>query len=217
MTTHEEVIIIGGGGFGREAFQYLLDIGETRVAGFLDNRPEDDLNLPGGLGVLGSISTYEPRAGQAFVLAVGDPTVRFKIAARFLQAGAEFLTVVHPRAYVASSAEIGPGSLVAPFASIGASARLGPFCQVHFYASAAHDTVIGAYSALSPYSVVNGGGRLGECTFLGTRSTVNPGRAVGERSKVAAGAVVYQDIPAFSLAAGNPAKPRRLMTTGAPG
>lgn len=106
---------------------------------------------------------------------------------------------------------------MAPFASIGASARLGAFCQVHFYASAAHDTVIGAYSALSPYSVVNGGGRLGECTFLGTRSTVNPGRAVGERSKVAAGAVVYQDIPAFSLAAGNPAKPRRLMTTGAPG
>lgn len=211
-----EVVIIGAGGFGREVFQYAIDTGLFKVVGFLDDREASTLNIPGGVPLLGSISTYEPREGQAFLMAVGEPEARARIATRYLGEGAVFETVIHPRAYVASTAQIGAGSIVAPFASVGASAQLAELTQVHFYASAAHDVRVGRFSALSPYAAVNGGGSLGECVFMGTRATVNPLKSVGDHSKVAAGAVVYQDVPEWSLAAGNPAKPRRLMTAPNP-
>lgn len=207
-----EVTIIGAGGFGREVFQYAHDTGRFRVVGFLDDRQADELTIPDGLPLVGSISAYEPSEGQRFLMAVGDPEARAKIAKRIQASGGQFETIVHPASYVASTASIGKGSIIAPFASVGASAALAELCQVHFYASVAHDVRVGKYSALSPYAAVNGGGRLGECSFMGTRATVNPLKAVGDHSKVAAGAVVYQDVPDWSLAAGNPAKARRLMT-----
>ena len=206
-----EVVIIGAGGFSRELLQYVLDEGRLTVRGFLDDRDSADLELPQDYALLGRIADYVPVPGEAFVLAVGEPNVRAQIADRFLAAGGRFETVVHPRAYVASSATIGAGSIIAPFASVGASARVGELVQVHFYASVAHDVVVGRCTALSPYSVVNGGGRLGERVFMGTRATVNPLKAVGDGSKVTAGSVVYQDVPSGSIAMGNPAKSRRLM------
>lgn len=207
----DNVVIIGAGGFGREVLQYATDVGGFEVKGFLDDRDPSEVQLPRGLPLLGRVADYQPRPGESFLLAVGQPAVRAKIAIRFQSAGARFLTVIHPRAYVASTATVGAGSIIAPFATVGASASVGDLVQVHFYASAAHDTVIGSLSALSPYSVVNGGGRLGEGVFLGTRATVNPQVSVGEYSKVAAGSVVYQDVAERSLVAGNPAKARRLM------
>lgn len=206
-----DVCIIGAGGFSRELFQYVQDEGRLRVRGFLDDGNPELIKLPNGCRLLGGISGYQPRAGERFLLAVGDPMKRSYIARRFMDTGAVFETLVHPRAYVASSARIGQGSVVAPFASIGAYATVGSLVQVHFYASVAHDATVGDNVALSPYSVVNGGGSIGEGSFLGTRATVNPLKRVGVYSKVAAGSVVYRDVPDWSLAAGNPAKARKLL------
>lgn len=211
ITDKRQVVIIGAGGFSRELLQYITDHGGFTVRGFLDDRDPVDLRVPEGYHVIGSIRDYVPSSDETFVLAVGEPVQRAKIAMQFQSRGAQFETVVHPRAYVASTATIGAGSVIAPFASVGAMANVGALAQVHFYASVAHDAVVGSYSALSPYSVVNGGGRLGEGVFLGTRATVNPLKSVGDYSKVAAGAVVYQDVPSGALAAGNPAKSRKLM------
>jgi len=207
-----KVIIIGAGGFGREVLQYALDTGRFEVKGYIDDRSPSELKIPQELPILGTVAGYSPSPGESFLLAVGAPAARARVAARFLAQGARFETIIHPKAYVSSTAKIGAGCIIAPFATVGACATIGDFSQVHFYASAAHDSVIGQYSALSPYSVVNGGGHLGEGVFLGTRATVNPIKSVGSYSRVAAGAVVYLDVPAWSLAAGNPAKSRRLMT-----
>lgn len=209
----EELIIIGAGGYGRELLQYVSDEGSFVVRGFLDDKSPEQLSLPAGYPVLGTVSGYAPRPGELFVLAVGEPASRAKIGRRFQEQGARFATIIHPRAYVASSATIGEGSVVAPFASVGAGATLGELTLVHFYASVAHDAKVGRFSALSPYSVVNGEGRLGEAVFMGSGAIVNPLKAVGHYSKVAAGAVVYQDVPEWSIAAGNPAKSRVLMRT----
>ena len=205
--------MVGGGGFGRELAQYAVDTGRFRLKGVLDDRAGEGFDSPHGLEVLGTISGYEIRPGQVFLLAVGNPETRQRIVERYEAAGAVFESVIHPLAYVASTAKLGRGIVVAPFATVGASATVSDFVQVHFYASVAHDTITGPFAALSPYSVVNGGGKLEECVFLGTRATVNPGKRVGAHSRVAAGSVVYRDVPAGSIASGNPAKSRRMMGT----
>lgn len=207
------LIIVGAGGLGREVYEYSKEAfaqGEYGYCGFIDDSYNEGDTSSAAL--LGAIDEYEPMDTDRLLLAIGEPRIRSKISEVLIARGAHFATLIHPKSHVASSATIGVGSIIAPFATLGAFAHVGAFTHVHFYASAAHDTHIGDCVSISPYAVANGGAHLGDGAFLGTRSTVNPGRQVGEASKVTAGSVVYQDVPAFSIAHGNPAKVRRQMS-----
>ena len=208
----KDIVIVGAGGFGREVLQYLKDIhGEDPVKGFLDDVLTEVEPASLGQSIIGKISDYVPAEDEYFVLAIGNPVLRFKLARELSDRGAQFISVIHPQAYIASSATLGNGCIVAPFATIGANAILGDHVVLTFYSSVAHDAVVGDATALSPHSVSNGGTRLGIAAFLGTAAIVNPTRSVGDFAKVAAGSVVYRDVPPKSLASGNPARSRPLL------
>jgi sugar O-acyltransferase (sialic acid O-acetyltransferase NeuD family) len=179
------------------------------VRGFLDDRP--DPRACDGLPLLGSISSYSPQEGDRFVVAVGDPEARARIISGLRDRGASFFRLVHPQAFVAATAQIGEGCIIAPFCAIGNAARLGDHVVLTWYSSVAHDAEVSSFAVLSPYSTVNGGASLGEGAFLGTHAAVNPLQRVGCWAKVAAGSVVYRPVPAQHLAMGNPAKSRPLM------
>lgn len=208
------IVIVGAGGFGREVLQYLYDAMELQggyaVKGFLDDAHPDmgpfGLQLP----VLGDTQHFDFAPSDRAIIAIGDPSVRLRVAERLEGLGARFVTLVHPLSYIANTAQLGAGCIVAPFASVGAHARLGDHSVLTFYASAGHDTRIGRACGFSPHAVANGGSTLGDGVFLGAYAVVNPKRSVGAGSKVAAGAVVYHPVPPDTLAVGNPAKPRPL-------
>lgn len=184
----KKLIIVGAGGLGREVYEYAKEAfskDQFDLCGFIDDRfdaqsTEDTRSW----ALLGTIRDYEPDTHDRLIVAIGDPNTRADICAILKSRGAMFATLVHPKAHVSASAEIGLGSVIAPFATIGACAQIGSFSHVHYYASAAHDTMIGNCVSLSPYAVANGGARLADRVFLGTRATINPARQVGEASKV---------------------------------
>lgn len=212
MTQGLDVAIIGAGGFGREVLQYCLDARATgwphRIVGFIDDRPDalQQFDLPvsvlGGMDDLGQINT------DAFIIAVGKPAMRGKIARSVADAGRILVSLIHPTAYVAPTARIGPGTVLCPFALVAANASLISNVAVNVYASVGHDARIDENCVLSPYSAVAGSVRLGAESFLGTHCTVLPGTIIGRRSKVSAGSIVTRDAEAGSLLIGNPAKGR---------
>jgi len=55
---------------------------------------------------------------------------------------------------------------------------------------------------------------IGDYCLLGARSIVLPGIIIGDHVVIGAGSVVTRDIPANSLAAGNPARVIRKIDTG---
>lgn len=215
-SSREKVLIVGAGGLGREVHQYALDtLNEDafEILGYLDDSPGrlERQGVTLALPVVGDVHSHAPTAEYQYLMAIGDPATRSRVTQEMLAKGATFLTVTHPMSYVAASAKVGTGCIIAPFATIGAGATLEPFTHLHFYASAAHDTRIGPFASLSPYAVANGQSSIGECVFLGTRATVNPSKKVGAFAKVTAGSVVYRDVPPDSIADGNPAKSRPLI------
>jgi len=204
----QNIVVVGAGGLGREVLQIVRDISVAgpalHVKGFVDNNPNClsgyNVNTP----ILGG-DDYLPAPDDAFVIAVGDPAIRRKIAAGLTARGGRFTTLIHPTAVVAPSARLAEGCVVAAFCFVAVDVELGAHTFLNTYASVGHDARVGSCCMLSPYAVVNGNTVLGDGVFLGTHATVTPSGKVLGGAKVAAGSVVYGSIPAGRTAMGNPA------------
>ena len=115
MTT--EVVVIGAGGFGRETLDVLHAVNREsstqvyRILGVLDSNPSpDNLVRLGRMGVdwLGSEADWLLSGHDArYLIGVGRPAVRRRIAETFAAAGKSAATVVHPRAVIGSLSTIG--------------------------------------------------------------------------------------------------------------
>lgn len=203
------LIIVGAGGFGLEVAAYAEDMTKSgnaavKVQGFLD-----DVKAPGtvhgGYPVLGG--TDGPIDPQAlYVIAVGAPQGRKKLAEKLIARQARFATIIHPSAYVGANACIGEGAILAPFTFVGPEGKVGPHALLNIYASVGHEAVLGPYSALAPYAGLHGQAATEEGVFLGAQSNLTAGINMGAFAKLAAGAIAYTDIPAAATALGNPAK-----------
>ncbi len=215
MTAAQALVIVGAGGFGREVLQYALDAG-IAVRGFLDDRPDALSGTGVTAPIVGPIAGHAPVADITYVVALGDPAARRRLAASLAAGGARFASVVHPRAWVAPTAVVGGGAVVAPGAVVGPHAALGPHVAINVLASVGHDATVGEGSVFSPYATCNGAARIGAGVLLGTRATVLPGVFVGEGARISAGAVCYREVPAWALAQGDPAKSRVMYAPPTP-
>jgi sugar O-acyltransferase (sialic acid O-acetyltransferase NeuD family) len=206
------VIVVGASGFGRELLQYVYDAYRNdpavRIKGFLDDDPAkiDSIRKTTGVDIVGDTLTYAIEEEDRFILSLGDPGLRRVLARRLARRGAKFISVIHPTAYLAPTARMGEGCIIGPFANVGSYAHLEDHVLLNLYSAVGHDAHVGAFCVFSPYAVANGGSQLGEGIFLGTHAAVTPNVRIGAGSKVAAGAVVYRDVPRRSLATGNPSK-----------
>jgi sugar O-acyltransferase (sialic acid O-acetyltransferase NeuD family) len=207
------LIIVGAGGFGRQVLSYALELG-LDVAGFVDDDPHALDGTETEYPLLGTTETLGSRPDHEFVVAVGDPAARRRLAHEISEIGGRLRTVVHPSAVVDRTATHGAGCVICPFAMVGTGARVGQNVLVNVHATVAHDSVVGDDSVLAPYAALNGRVSLGEGVFVGTHATLLPGVDVGAHAKVSAGSVVHAHVEPGSLVAGNPAEGRVMFDTG---
>lgn len=202
------LIIVGAGGFALEVAAYAEDIAAAGTAltikGFLD-----DTKAPGafhaGYPILGPTdAALDPDA--LYIIALGHSKHRTTLTAKLSAKGARWARLIHPLAYVAASATLGAGCIVAPFAFIGPAAQLADQIVVNVHATIGHEARLGACTVLSPYANINGAAQLAEGIFVGSNATIINGIKIGARSKISAGAVVFNDVPPDMLALGNPAR-----------
>lgn len=203
------VLIVGAGGFGREVLQWARDAWPNacdRFTGFLSADAGILDGLDCGLGIVGSPETHHPMAGDMYLLAIGVPYARRQVAESLIARGAEFLTLIHPTAMVATSAQIGEGSIICPYSLVSDSARLGRFVAMNYHTSLGHDASAGDFSVLSPCATLGGNAHIEEDVFLGLHASVGPGKTVGARSKVSANSCVLANAPSDSIVFGVPGR-----------
>lgn len=152
-----------------------------------------------------------PEPGDGFLLAIGIPGVRRRVAEDLECRGATFLTLVHPSAIVLPTATVGNGSIICPYAIVSDSVRLGRFTLMNYHSSLGHDASTGDFAVLSPYSTLGGGAAIGSDAFLGLHATVGPGTKIGSRSKVSANSAALHDCPAATLIHGVPGRASPLL------
>ncbi|ATB43176.1 putative acetyltransferase [Cystobacter fuscus] len=206
--TKPRLVIYGCGGHGKVVADIALARGMT-VEGFLDDRALEGKRVF-GLPILGGPAWLEVfRSEVSVALGIGENRARYRIYKLCERLGMTPVTLIHPTATVAASAQLGAGVVVMAQAVINPDARVANGAIINSGAIVEHDCEIGAFAHLSPNATLGGNVRIGALTHLGLAASVLPGKAVGEETVVGAGAVVTSDIPSRVVVAGVPARVQR--------
>ena len=207
-----DVLLWGATGQAKVLRECLGHSGHLVVA-VADNDPEVTAPWP-GVTLLRGWSECEGwlaarRSSPAFCVAVGGGRGgdRLALHERLEQHGLTALTVVHPTAFVAADAQLGPGSQVLAQSAVGTEAVLGRSCIVNTGAVVEHECVLDAGVHVGPGARLAGLVRVGQRVFLGAGAIVLPRVTIGADAVVGAGAVVLEDVAAGAVVVGNPARP----------
>ncbi|MEU3274236.1 NeuD/PglB/VioB family sugar acetyltransferase [Saccharomonospora sp. NPDC006951] len=203
MSAHR-LVVLGAGEFARQILGLIEDAGPRSydLLGFVanDDAPEvEGVTVLGGDEVLTGIDA-------AYLIGVGAPELRGKLAATAEAAGLEPARLIHSAAWVDRRATVGPGSLVAECSHIQYGAVVGSHVVVNINAIVGHDCVVGDHTAIAGNVMIGARSRIGREVMFGMGSIVMGDVRVGDRAVVGAGAVVTHDVPPDTCVVGVPAR-----------
>lgn len=199
------VAVIGAGGHAKVVISTLRAAG-LEVAAAFDDDPSRHGSVLLGVPVRGPAAAATGLGLRRAVLAIGDNRVRRRLAGA-LGSELEWLTVVHPGAWVDPDARLGAGTVVFAGAVIQPGAEIGAHAIVNTSASVDHDCRVGDFAHLGPGCRLCGGVEVGEGSLAGVGCSIAPGVTIGAWTVIGAGAAVMRDLPAETTAAGVPARP----------
>lgn len=206
------LVIIGSGGFGREAAQAALDGGfDGEVLGFLDDNPDLAGTSVAGLTVLGPIRAIHRYPDAAVVVATGRPddyTSRPRIVAQLGLPSSRYATVVHPAACLSSDTTVGPGSVVLAGVVATSGVHIGAHVAVMPQALLTHEDSVADFVTIAGCVALAGGAHVAEGAYLGAGTMVRQGLRIGSWAMTGMGSLVLSDVPDGRLWFGSPAGDR---------
>ncbi len=203
MRDNSPIAVIGAGGHAKVVLATLQAMG-FGVFAVYDDSPDKWGTEMMGVPVRGPVERIAEDGILRAVLAIGDNATRCRLSVKLR--GIEWMTVVHPRAWVHSSVHLGGGTVVFAGAVIQPEARIGDHVIVNTAATIDHECVVGDYAHIAPGAHLAGRVEVGEGTFIGMGCNVIQCLRIGKWSTVGAGAVVTKRIPDHVTAVGVPAR-----------
>lgn len=205
----KQIAIYGAGGFGKEVMILLEHINAVtpkwQVTGFYDDGIEKN-TLINGVTVLGGLEELKAvKVPTAVVIAIGDSNIRFIIRSRLKNVNLEYPTLIHPRAIVGSYVNLGEGTIVTANTILTVNITVGKFVIINLACTVGHDAVLEDFTSFMPSVNISGGVIVRKGAYVGTGAQILNHLEIGAFTKVGAGAVVKESLPAHCTAVGVPA------------
>jgi sugar O-acyltransferase (sialic acid O-acetyltransferase NeuD family) len=213
MSRAAALVIVGAGGFGRETLDVVRAIdpfgSRWQFVGFVaDSKPEAGLLERIDASFLGDDEAFlKGPIATHYVVAIGDPTLRRRVAERYDAANLLPVSLIHPSAWIGSDVEVGEGVVVCAHTSITTNIRIGRHVHIDRLATVGHDSVLEDYVTLHPSSIISGGVHVSSGSRVGSNACVLPGVFVGQNVTLGAGAVLTKDADPGVTYVGVPARP----------
>lgn len=207
----KQIVIVGAGTYSETVIELAEACDLRPIALYDDDRSKHGETLC-GIPILGSVDNMLAGCveGRAFAVAIGNNSVRRRIASRIRSLGGNTPPLVHPTATISPSAVLNQGIIVQAGAVIWTKAVIENDCILSPNTVIAHHSVIQEGTLVSMLAAV-GSSIVVECeAFIGMGATVMTGvRRVGRGAIIGAGAMVIHDVPPGTVVAGVPAKELR--------
>lgn len=205
-------VILGGGGHAAVLIELILNQNNLQVRAILDSDADKNKIKIMGIPVLGNDSLLPQlimEGVNSFVVGIGSTgktTLRQKIYVLGLKHNLKPISIIHPKAIIAKSAQIGRGAQIMAGVIINTKAILGENVLVNCGAIIEHDCKIGKNVHVASGATVAGGVTIGDGAHIGAGATLKQGVIIGEGTVIGAGAAVIGDIAPNITVVGVPAK-----------
>lgn len=197
-----DLIIVGAGGFGREAIWTVERINSLsqqptwNILGYADDDPKwskgDNFE---GYPILGTVETASrDYPGASVFIALGNNAKRADMYRRLR--GHDFPALIDPKAQISPTTEFKHGAFIGAGAVIQVGTDLGKFVLIGSNAVICHDAVLGDFVNVGPGSVVAGGVKVGESVSFFANASTMPWITIGANATISCGASVKADVPA---------------------
>lgn len=214
-----DLVLVGGGGTSADVLTIVDEINRQipryRVRGLLDDALSPG-SLQFGVPVLGGLADAPQLLGNGrLVDCLGSPRSNARrellLQAKGL-ANLPFETLIHPRAVVARSADVGVGCILYANVVLLANVRLG--CHVTVLANCVlnHDVRIGDFGILASGVNLSGRVQVGRAAYLGSGCNVREDIHIGDAALVGLGSAVVHDVGPGKVVAGVPARVQGART-----
>lgn len=208
------LLLIGAGGFARETIELVHAINREaptwELVGLLDDDPElrgqELLGVP-VLGPCENVRVYPDASLAACVASPRDPLRRLRLVARLGLPLERYATLVHPRATIAASATLGPGTIVHANVVLTADVRLGWHVAVMPAVVLTHDDVVEDGATFGAGARIAGGVKIEAGAYIGAGALLREHLSIGAGAVVGMGAVVTKPVPPREVWYGSPAQP----------
>lgn len=209
-----EVILCGAGAHAKTTLSLLKLLGYSVpfILGDQHDSSPAAVTEICGVPIRGRLNLLPDRDDVFAFLAIGDNLQRERAAKRFEQVN--WVTLIHPAAWVDPSARLGPGTCIGPGAIVNAEAQIGAHVFIDSGASVGHDCVVEDFVQLEAGVRLGGGAHLarGACCRIG--AAVVPTCSIGAGATLGPRSVAVKPIPAGEHYCGLPARPARTQITG---
>lgn len=210
----KDIVIYGGGGFGREIACLLNRINTVEPTwnflGFIDDvKTVGDKNeygkVLGGLDVLNNWGK-----ALSVVISIGNPQTVKNITEKINNPLIEFPNIFAPDVVIMDkeSLLLGKGNIFCTGCLISCNAKIGNFNAFNDFVSIGHDTIIGNCNAFMTATRISGLVTIGDYNYFGVNSCMVQGIKIGNNTTVAAGSAImrrtkdgytYIGVPASAL------------------
>ena len=204
------MIIAGAGGHAKEILGIFSECNHGTEIFFYD---DVSIDIPDNLFDRFIVLRSEKQARAVlqndprFVLGVGNPFARQKLANKFIAWGGQLTSIISPFARIGNHrVMLGDGINVMTGAVITQDIAIGTGSLVHVQSSIHHDSIIGEFCELLPGCHILGNVIVGDHVSIGSGAIVLPKIKIGNNVVIGAGAVVTKNIPDGSKVKGVPAR-----------
>lgn len=157
MNSQQTLHIIGAGGHGKAVAEAALMSGWQTIR-FIDD--SDHLcKQVDGWPVIGRTADLAEliRSDSCVIVAIGNQHTRSGLVRRLDALQSSLVTIVHPKAYVSPSAQVGAGVAIMAGAIVGSHAQVGRGCIVNANATVDHDAILHEFAHLGVGTQLAGG------------------------------------------------------------
>jgi sugar O-acyltransferase (sialic acid O-acetyltransferase NeuD family) len=194
-----KVVLYGASGHAKVVFEIAKAL-KLHISGIVDDNPvafnsffKQEIFSP---------SQFDLFDGQ-LLLSIGNNKVRKKLSLKY---PLQYITLIHPHAFISPSSKIGNGTVIMAGVIINAESSIGNHCIINTSAIIEHDCIIEDFAHICPNVSVAGNVKVGEGAQVGIGAKVIQGVKIGKWAIIGAGAVVINDVPDFAKVVGNPGK-----------
>jgi sugar O-acyltransferase (sialic acid O-acetyltransferase NeuD family) len=216
MQECKELVILGAGGFGREAAFILSEINKQsnryEILGFIDNDPYLQGKMINNYPVVGNDTwLFNYPAPINVVICIGNSNARKKVVDKFSEkSNIIFPNIIANDVKYSGSVVMGKGCIICFSSILTVDISLGDFVLIMNNSVIGHDSFLDDFVTVYPSVTISGNVSVGKYSEIGVGAKIIQQISIGENAIIGAGAVVVKDIPANCTAVGVPAKPIKI-------